>query len=74
MEEDKVGLHSYFMHVLEADDTYKLQSFCWSTMARHFGLRGGEVFAKLKKQISRFGWGRMAMSSSSSARTSSRKL
>ena len=41
-EEDKVRLNSYFADVLEADDTYN--------MARHFGLRGGEVFAKLKKK------------------------
>ena len=30
----------YFVDVLEADDNYKLQSFCWYNMARHFGLRG----------------------------------
>ena len=61
-EEDRVRLNSYFADVLEADDTYKLRSFCWYNMARHFGLRGGEAFAKLKKNIWRFGRGRMAMS------------
>ena len=49
MEEEKVRLNGYFADVLEAEDSYKLQSFCWY-MARHFGLRSVEVFAKLKKK------------------------
>jgi len=47
--EDKARLQTYFADVLETDDTYKLQSFCFYNLAIHFGLRGGEVFAKLRK-------------------------
>lgn len=45
---DKVRLDEYFSDVLETQDTYKLQSYAWYNIARHFGLRGGEVFALLK--------------------------
>ena len=31
------------------NDTYQLQSYCWYNIAQHFGLRGGEVFAKFTK-------------------------
>lgn len=48
-EEDKVRLRAYFADVLETQDTYKLQSFCWFNIARHFALRGGEVFARIKR-------------------------
>ena len=48
-EADKKCLNQYFVDVLITKDTYKLHSFCWFTMARHFGLRGGEVFARVKK-------------------------
>jgi len=44
---DKERLEAYFEDVLTSDDTYKLQSFVWYCFARHFGLRGGEVFAKI---------------------------
>ena len=47
-EEDKTRLSSYFADVLVTDDTYKLQSFCWFIIARHFGLRGSEVFVQLR--------------------------
>ena len=49
-EADKLRLSEYFQDVLESDDTYKLQSYCWFNIARHYGLRGGEVFAKLRRQ------------------------
>ena len=48
-EVDKSRLSEYFKGVLDTNDTYQLQSYCWYNMARHFGLRGGEVFAKLTK-------------------------
>ena len=49
-EEDKARLSSYFadVRILVTDDTYKLQSFCWFIIARHFGLRGSEVFVQLR--------------------------
>ena len=45
-EEDKVRLNSYFADVLEADDISRkvFAGITWK------GLRGGEVFAKLKKK------------------------
>ena len=46
---DKERLDLYFADVLTTEDTYKLQSYCWYNMARHFGLRGGEIFARVKK-------------------------
>ena len=72
-EEDKVRLNSYFADVLEADDTYKLQSFCWYNMARHFGLRGGGVFVKLEKKHIMIWTDEDAMSCSSSIQVSSGK-
>ena len=48
-EEDKVRLRTYFADVFETQDTYKLQSFCWFNITRHFALRGGEVFARIKR-------------------------
>ena len=54
-EEDKVRLNSYFADVLEAGDTHKLcKAFARKNMARHFGLRSGEVFATLKKKKNRY--------------------
>ena len=50
-EEDKKRLATtYFEDTLETNDTYKLQFFAWYTIATHFGLRGGEVFAQIRKQ------------------------
>ena len=49
-EADKARLNEYFEDVLDSNDTYKLQSYCWFNIARHYGLRGGEVFAKLTRQ------------------------
>ena len=48
-EEDKVRIRAYIADVLETQDTYKLQSFCWFNIARHFALSGGEVFARIKQ-------------------------
>ena len=48
-EEDKVRLRAYFADVLGTQDMYKLQSFCWFNIARHFALRGGQVFAGIKR-------------------------
>ena len=49
-EAEKVRLNECFEDVLDSDDTYKLQSYCWFNIARHYGLRGGEVFSKLTRQ------------------------
>ena len=46
---NKDRLTNYFADVLETQDTYKVQSFVWYNIAKHFGSRGAEVFAKLKK-------------------------
>ena len=35
-------------------DTYKLQSYLWCCFARHFGLRGGEVLAKITRNDLQF--------------------
>lgn len=48
-EADKTRLQDYFADVLDSQDTYKLQSYCWFNIARHFGLRGGEIFSRLKR-------------------------
>ena len=48
-EDDLARLKTYFSDVLTANDTYKLQSYCWFNIPLHFDLRGGEVFAKLTK-------------------------
>ena len=42
-EEGKVRLRAYFADVLETQDTYKLQSFCWFNIARHFALKRRSV-------------------------------
>ena len=54
-ELDKVRLRAYFPHVLETQDTYKLQPFCWFNIARPFALRRGEVFARIKRTDFDFG-------------------
>ena len=47
--EDKMVLAAYFEDVLGTQDTWKLQEFVWYCFSLHFGLRGAEVFTKLKK-------------------------
>jgi len=61
--EDKARLQTYFADVLETNDTYKLQSFCFYNLAIHFGLRGGEVFAKLRKSDVEFRTGALKTAS-----------
>ena len=51
---DKERLDAYFEDVLTSGDTYKLQSYVWYCFARHFGLRGGEVFAKITRNDLQF--------------------
>ena len=48
-EVEKSRLEEYFEGVLDTNDPYQLQSYCWYNMARPFGLRGGKLFAKLTK-------------------------
>ena len=46
---DKDRLAMYFEDVLETQDTRKLQSYCWYNIARHLGLRGSEIFVRIRK-------------------------
>jgi len=51
---DKDRLAEYFKDVLDCQDTYKLQSYCWYNMTRHLGLRGSELFVHLNKDDVQF--------------------
>ena len=46
---DKDRLATYFEDVLETQDTRKLQSYCRYNIARHLGLRGSEIFVRIRK-------------------------
>ena len=49
--EDKMVLAAYFEDVLGTQDIWKLQEFVWYCFSLHFGLRGAEVFTKLKDDL-----------------------
>ena len=48
-DKERLDASAYFEDVLTSGDTYKLRSFVWYGFARHFGLRRGEVFAKITR-------------------------
>lgn len=48
-EEDRTRLEVYFDDVLTSNDPVKLTQYIWYHMTLHFGLRGREVQARMKK-------------------------